>query len=98
MFKIIVLVVVSSFFYGCSSNIVNGVNSGDKAEVEKLIKESDKKLIKLNNKISDLEAKKIKYQSDLEMYNNNPVLDELDELLKSKTSSDDANNTQIKDN
>lgn len=68
---------------GCSAQIANG----DKNEIIKLIEKKDKKIEELNSKIADLEAKKLKYKEELEMYNNNPVLNELDELLKTQETN-----------
>ena len=78
--------VLGFLLVGCSAQIANS----NKNEIIKLIEKKDKKIEELNSKIADLEAKKAKYQQDLEMYNNNPVLDELDELLKSQ----DENSTE----
>ncbi len=78
------------FLVGCSAPTINT----DKNEILKLIEKKDKEIEKLNAKIADLEAKKQKYKEDLELYNNNPVLDELDELLSSKDAKDTNDTTQ----
>ncbi len=89
--KVLFAVLISFFMIGCSSSVANiPVNSSNYSEFEKLLAKKDKKIDELNQKIADLEAQKVKYQSDLEEYNNNPVLDELDELLSSKDSQTDS--------
>jgi len=86
--KIYLSLFLSFLILGCSASVAGGSASNTK-EIEKLIEQKDKKIEKLSKRISDLESKKAKYQEDLETYNNNPVLDELDELL----SQNSENNT-----
>ena len=81
--KGILFLAVSFLLIGCSG-MVGGINTSNTKEIESLIAKKDKRIEELSRKIADLEAKKDKYQEDLETYNNNPVLDELDEILSDK--------------
>ena len=89
--KVFFVVLVSFFVLGCSATVPS-INHSDNSGIEKLLAKKDKKIEELNSKIADLEAKKAKYQGDVKEYNNNPVLDELDELLGS--SSDNNSNKE----
>ena len=57
---------------------------------ENLLYESE--LLSLKADTTDMELKKKQYKKDLEIYGNNAVLDELDELLKQKS---DENSTGV---
>jgi len=81
--KGVLVLAVSFLLVGCSAT-VGEVNTSNTKEIESLIAKKDKRIEELSKKIADLEAKKDKYQEDLETYNNNPVLDELDEILSGK--------------
>ena len=81
--KNILFLAIVFLFVGCSAT-VGGVNSSNTKEIESLIAKKDKRIAELSKKIAELETKKSIYQKDLETYNNNPVLDELDELLSEK--------------
>jgi len=87
--RILLVSLMSLFILGCSASVPN-LNSGNSGEVEKLLAKQDKQIEELNRKIADLEAKKAKYQGDVEEYNNNPVLDELDELLSSNSDNNSS--------
>ncbi len=87
--KVFFVVLVSFFIIGCSASVPN-INSGNNSEIEKLLAKKDKQIEELNSKIADLEAKKDKYQGDVQEYDNNPVLDELDELLGSNSDNNSS--------
>ncbi len=87
--KILFTILVSFFILGCSASVPN-INNGNNSEIEKLLAKKDKRIEELNSKIADLEAKKDKYQGDVQEYDNNPVLDELDELLGSSSDNNSS--------
>ena len=87
--KVLLSVLVSFFILGCSA-VVPNINGGDTTKIDKLLAKKDKRIEELSSKIADLESKKAKYQGDLEEYNNNPVLDELDELLSSNRDNNSS--------
>jgi hypothetical protein len=71
-------------FLGCSQSIVNiSGNSGNLSKQLLAQKErADKEVEKLEAEIAKLEADKDKYRKDYETFDNNPILNELDETLK----------------
>ena len=75
--------IVSLFlFLGCSQIVVNF--SEDSSLSKQLLaqkEQSDKEVEKLEKEIAKLEADKIKYKKEYENFDNNPILDELDETL-----------------
>ena len=81
--KSVLFLAVSFLLVGCSAT-VGGVSTSNTKEIESLIAKKDQRIEELTQRIADLEAKKDKYKEDLETYNNNPVLDELDQILSEK--------------
>jgi cell division protein FtsB len=78
----LISVVLLFLFLGCSQNVVNF--SADSSLSKKLLaqkEQSDKEVEKLEKEIAKLEADKIKYKKEYENFDNNPILDELDETL-----------------
>ena len=103
MLKIILLLFSLLFFFGCSQNIGGfGIGNSDTSLDSRLQKQkdaSDAEVAKLEDEIAKYEADKVKYSKDYQTFDNNPILDELDETLKAEdnaTKPDTLTNKELK--
>jgi len=76
-------------FAGCSQNSLS-VSSNLSSELQKQKEESDNEVRKLEEEIAKLERDKEKYRQDYENFDNNAILDELDETLKDENTTDEV--------
>ncbi len=92
MLKNILLLFSLLFFLGCSQNIAGFGAGGSGSSLDKRLQEqknaSDAEVAKLEKEIAKYEADKVKYSKDYQTFDNNPILDELDETLKAEDSED----------
>jgi len=96
MIRLLLVVATIFFFSGCSQSFAsfNGSDASVINELKKQEQKSDEEVKKLEDEIAKLESDKVKYQQDYETYDNNAILDELDETLQDEQNSSDANTTK----
>jgi len=82
MLRSVMIATTLFFFLGCSQNSMNISSSNISNELLKQKEASDKEVQKLEEEIAKLESDKQKYRQDYENFDNNAILDELDETLK----------------
>ena len=90
MIKLLLSFFVFVFMVGCGSDILglDGTPSDklmQKLQAQKL--KSDKEVEALESEIAKLQSDMIKYKGDYEEFNNNAILDELDEALSKKDNN-----------
>jgi len=94
MFRVFLVVFLAFLVSGCSFGI-SGINN-DSAFAKKLAlqkQKSDEEVLKLKKEIQKLEMDKEKYKQEYEKFNNNPILDELDETLGEEDTNSDINSS-----
>ena len=97
MVKSFIFLVSVFIFLGCSQNVANiSVDNGSNLSKQLLAQKerSDKEVAKLEAEIAKLEADKEKYREDYETFDNNPILQELDETLKDEEPAQEKREVQ----
>ena len=93
MIKRMLLIMPILVFWGCSQNMTS-ISLDSSNELSKRLlaqkESSDKEVAKLEAEIAKLEADKEKYREDYETFDNNPILNELDETLKDEEKPSQA--------
>ena len=97
MIKTLFLVLAVMLFTGCSGDILglDGTPTGklaDKLQAQKL--KSDKEVESLESQVAKMQSDLDKYKGDYEEYNNNAILDELDEALSKSDENTTGENEQ----
>ncbi len=91
---------IDKYYLAQKEKILEKLKLANKLEKNKKYKEanalkeriiSDLDILAMKADIEDMKEKKQLYKKDLEVYGNNTVLDELDELLKNENSRSDIN-------
>jgi cell division protein FtsB len=97
MVKNIIFLISVFVFLGCSQNMAN-ISINNNSELSKQLlaqkEKSDKEVAKLEAEIAKLEADKEKYREDYETFDNNPILQELDETLKDEEPAQEKKEIQ----
>ncbi len=91
---------IDKYYLAQKEKILEKLKLANKLEKDKKYKEanalkerviSDLDILAMKADIEDMKEKEQIYKKDLEVYGNNTVLDELDELLKNENSRSDIN-------
>jgi len=93
MIRLFTLFMLVLLFNGCGQDFVSFNSSSDASLDKELLQKqkiSDEEVLKLEQEIAKLELDKEKYQQDYEDFDNNAILDELDETLKDDMPADEA--------